>query len=140
MNQGVKYGLLVGVACVVYMVLLHVAGLLHEFKAMDYFRRETWRLWQSNMIQHRTLDGENIEAWDEGHNSIDIGFAGSTIPYVALPEEADALALTRFWDHIRTNQKMAASPSAIRKKWLFKASAEPMTIRVGSGRASLNCT
>ena len=51
---------------------LHLCRFLSEFKAMRYFNRETWRLWSANMIQHQTLDGENFEAWDEGHNFVSL--------------------------------------------------------------------
>ena len=46
---------------------LHFGRFLHEFRAWDSFNREAWRLWLANMIQHRTPDGENMEAWDDGH-------------------------------------------------------------------------
>jgi len=85
--------------------LLHAASFLNEFKAMDFFRRETWRLWMANFIQHRTLDGENAEAWDLGHNGVDIEYALASVPHCALPPEADALAQREFWDLVRVNQR-----------------------------------
>ena len=85
--------------------LLHVAGFLQEFRAMDAFRREAWRLWMSNFIQHRTLDGENCEAWDEGHNGVDIEYALDSVPFCLLPDEADALARREFWDLVRVNER-----------------------------------
>ena len=85
--------------------LLHVAGFLHEFRAMDTFRREAWRLWMSNFIQHRTLDGENCEAWDEGHNGVDIEYALASVPFCRLPEEADPLARREFRDLVRVSER-----------------------------------
>ncbi|NQT85948.1 chitobiase/beta-hexosaminidase C-terminal domain-containing protein, partial [bacterium] len=84
---------------------LHVSGFLNEFKAMDYYRRETWRLWMANFIQHRTLDGENVESWDLGHNGVDIGYALDSVPYCTLPPEVDDLARREFWDLVRTNER-----------------------------------
>ncbi len=84
---------------------LHLGRFLHEFKAMDYFNREAWRLWNANMIQHRTLDGENIEAWDDGHNWVTIEFSEDSVPYARLPKGVDALDLTLFWDNSRIDQR-----------------------------------
>lgn len=50
--------------------------LLHEFHAMQYMNRECSRLARINFIQHVALDGEGLEAWDEGHMAID-GMLGS---------------------------------------------------------------
>ncbi len=46
--------------------------LLHEFHAMQYMNRECSRLVRINFIQHLALDGEGLEAWDEGHMAIDV--------------------------------------------------------------------
>ncbi len=51
--------------------------LLHEFRAMRYMNREFARLARINWIQHLSLDGENLESWDEGHVAID-GMFGSS--------------------------------------------------------------
>ena len=78
--------------------LLHVCSLLGEFKAMDYVNRETWRLWRSNFIQHRTLDGENCEAWDQGHNGVDIEHLYVSVPFARRPAGVDDLDLAALWD------------------------------------------
>lgn len=85
--------------------LLHVASILNEFRAMDYYRREAWRLWRANFIQHRTLDGENREAWDQGHNGVDIGCALASVPYCRLPAGTDDVARREFWDLVRINER-----------------------------------
>ncbi|MCX6553359.1 MAG: chitobiase/beta-hexosaminidase C-terminal domain-containing protein, partial [Acidobacteria bacterium] len=85
--------------------LLHLGRFLHEFKAMGYFNREAWRLWNANMIQHRTLDGENIESWDDGHNWIDIGFGLDSVPYARLPAGTDDLDRGLFWDQVRVDAR-----------------------------------
>ena len=85
--------------------LLHLGRFLPEFKAMDYFNREAWRLWNANMIQHRTLDGENIESWDDGHNWVDIGFCLDSVPYTRLPAGTDEFDRLAFWDQIRTDER-----------------------------------
>ncbi len=50
---------------------LNDSKLFHEFLAMSYFNRELLRLARINWIQHLSLDGEDLEAWDEGHVAID---------------------------------------------------------------------
>ncbi|HUT91001.1 MAG TPA: hypothetical protein VMY37_15975, partial [Thermoguttaceae bacterium] len=85
--------------------LQHVCALLPEFKALDYVNRETWRLWRSNFIQHRTLDGENCEAWDLGHNAVDVERAYDDVPFARLPEFVDELELAAFWDQVKPNQR-----------------------------------
>ncbi len=49
-----------------------IARYFNEFYPMRYFASESWRLFRYNWITHRTLDGENFEAWDEAHNIVDI--------------------------------------------------------------------
>lgn len=83
----------------------HLSRFLHEFKAMEYFNRETWRLWNANFIQHRALDGENMEAWDDGHNPIDIDYAKQSVPFLRRPVGVDDAELTAFWDHVRNNER-----------------------------------
>ncbi len=84
---------------------MHISRFLHEFKAMGYFNRETWRLWNANFIQHRALDGENLEAWDEGHNPIDIDYAKQSVPFARLPAGVEEADRTAFWDHVRINER-----------------------------------
>lgn len=84
---------------------LHLSRFFQEFKAMDYFNREAWRLWGANMIQHQTLDGENFEAWDDGHNYVDIGFALDSIPFGKLPAGMDELNRNALWDHVRVDER-----------------------------------
>jgi hypothetical protein len=50
---------------------LNDTKLFHEFRAMSYFNRELLRLARLNWIQHLSLDGEDLESWDEGHVAID---------------------------------------------------------------------
>jgi hypothetical protein len=50
---------------------LNDTKLFHEFRAMSYFNRELLRLARINWIQHLSLDGEDLESWDEGHVAID---------------------------------------------------------------------
>ncbi len=50
---------------------LNDSKLFREFRAMDYTNRELSRLARMNWIQHTSLDGEGLEAWDEGHTAID---------------------------------------------------------------------
>lgn len=56
---------------------LKESRLLHEFRAMRSMNRECSRLARINWIQHVALDGESLEAWDEGHCAID-GMLGPT--------------------------------------------------------------
>lgn len=85
--------------------MMHVSRFLHEFQACAYFNRECWRMWSYAFIQHRTLDGENFEAWDQGHNPIDVEWSLYTIPYSALPADADRFAMTEFWDHVKNMER-----------------------------------
>ena len=48
---------------------------LPEFRAVRYYAREAARLAMSSFIQNRTLDGETIEAGDEGHRHSDVAFS-----------------------------------------------------------------
>lgn len=85
--------------------LLHLANFLHEFQAMEYYNREAWRLWAANMIQHRTLDGENIESWDTGHNAIDVDYANMSLPFARPAAGFDRHALAALDDHLRVNER-----------------------------------
>ncbi|MEI6787372.1 MAG: chitobiase/beta-hexosaminidase C-terminal domain-containing protein [bacterium] len=85
--------------------MMHVSRFLHEFQACTYFNRECWRMWSCAFIQNRTLDGENFEAWDQGHNPIDVEWSLYTIPYAALPADADRFAMTEFWDHVKNMER-----------------------------------
>ena len=84
---------------------VHLGRFFHEFKAMNYCNRESWRLWHANMIQHQTLDGENFEAWDDGHNYVNIGFALDSLPFGKLPPDMDAMDMDILWDHIRVDER-----------------------------------
>lgn len=84
---------------------LHVSRFLSEFRAEGYFNRECWRLWNANMIQHRTLDGENIEAWDQGHNFITQEYARYSFPFARWPAEVDGWDLTDLYDQLRVDQR-----------------------------------
>jgi hypothetical protein len=81
------------------------ARFLQEFKASDYLGRESWRLWNINEIQHNTLDGENAEAWDTGHQFVATVFSMEGVPIAKLPPGTSDLEVTRFWDHMRVNMR-----------------------------------
>lgn len=83
----------------------HLSRFLHELRGMQRYNHENWRLWIANTVQHRTPDAENIEAWDNGHNWIDIGFADDAIPFMRLPDGAPPQERTLFWDRIRNEQR-----------------------------------
>jgi len=112
---------------------LHLCRFLSEFKAMRYFNRETWRLWSANMIQHQTLDGENFEAWDEGHNFVNIGFALDGIPFGVAAEGIDAPFLSQLWDQVRVDQRsklIHISPAGnYWPEWAIRTPASPTTLR-----------
>lgn len=84
---------------------LHFGRFLHEFRAWDSFNREAWRLWLANMIQHRTPDGENMEAWDDGHNWIDIDYAEQSVPFARRPAAVTPEHVALFWDRVRNDQR-----------------------------------
>jgi hypothetical protein len=84
---------------------LDVASFLHEFRASDYFGRESWRLWNINAIQHNTLDGENIEAWDTGHQGVATEYCNESVPIARFPAETTELEKTRFWDTMRVGMR-----------------------------------
>lgn len=84
---------------------LNVGNFLHEFKAMEYFHREAWRLSCINLVQQRTLDGENCEAWDDGHNNVDTEFALESVPFVRLPAGVDELDRTLLWETLKIGQR-----------------------------------
>lgn len=77
----------------------------HEFRAMEYMNREMSRLARINFIQHVALDGEGLEAWDEGHMAIDrlLNEAPSLSRHGA-PVMGDLEALA-FSDHVKTAQR-----------------------------------
>ena len=85
--------------------LQNVAAMLPEFKAMNYFNREAWRLQMANTIQHRTLDGENVETDDYGHVCVDIQEQMQAIPFARPVPESDSLFLTNFWDHVKITER-----------------------------------
>lgn len=84
---------------------LNDSRLLHEFRSMDYSNRELSRLARINYIQHLTLDGESLEAWDEGHVAIDGMLEGA--PALSLhgaPVMGD-LEAASLMDHAKTMQR-----------------------------------
>ena len=85
--------------------LHNVAALLPEFKAMNYFNREMWRAQMANTVQHRTLDGENMEAWDLGHNYVDTGYQLFSIPFARPIPETDKLFLDSFWENVKVMER-----------------------------------
>jgi hypothetical protein len=84
---------------------VHLGRFFQEFKAMQYFNREAWRLWGANMIQHQTLDGENFEAWDDGHNYVNIGFALDSIPFGKFTAGIDELYRSALWEHVKVDER-----------------------------------
>lgn len=84
---------------------IQAAEFFPELKAFDYWKRESWRLWRYNMIQHRHLDGETYESFDAGHKGIDVEYAWYALPYVSLPSDAHLLTAHTFWDHQRTMER-----------------------------------
>jgi hypothetical protein len=89
--------------------MLNSARLLNEFKAMDYFQREGWRLAQSNFIQHRTLDGEDFESWDEGHSHVDLELRDGTFDKAAFSDEMDDLNKQLLLDNMRVIERSGVS-------------------------------
>lgn len=74
---------------------------LPEFKATDYFSRESWRLWSINFIQHRAWDGMNVESQDEGHAYIDIQAFANYLNRELLPDSVSDLEWLEFEDKMR---------------------------------------
>jgi hypothetical protein len=82
--------------CMGTKALADLSMFLPEYKAMQNFAREAVRLAMSSFLQQRTLDGENIEAWDDGHRSADAGMMEvfDLLPQMPLPlPKADALQM-----------------------------------------------
>jgi hypothetical protein len=84
--------------------LAHLCRFLPEFSVMRRLERETWRLWQANFHQHRTPDGENVEAWDTGHNAVDVEYARFARDLMPPPWAPKAEAAD-YWDQVRVNQR-----------------------------------
>ena len=89
-----------------------LAKYFHEFKVSDYYLRENWRLFNINSIQHRSLDGENLEAWDTGHNVVDAerinrSFIGIEQMHPAVQKRLglEPMELKELWDHTRVNAR-----------------------------------
>jgi hypothetical protein len=82
---------------------LDVANFLPEFRASDYMMREAWRLWNMDIIQYHTLDGEDIESWDTGHQIVFNLFSNDSVPFVNLP--ASNLEKIRYWDGMKTGMR-----------------------------------
>jgi hypothetical protein len=84
---------------------LNDSRLFHEFRSMQYSNRELSRLARMNFLQHLSLDGENLESWDEGHVAIDGMLEGA--PALSLhgaPVMGD-LEAASLMDHARTMQR-----------------------------------
>jgi len=81
------------------------AAMLPEFKAIQYFNREVWRLQMANTIQHRTLDGENFEACDYGHVTVDQERQPFSVPFARPIPETDSLFLKSFWDNVAVAER-----------------------------------
>lgn len=84
---------------------LNESKLFHEFRAMDYSNRECSRLARINWIQHLSLDGEGLEAWDEGHMAIDHMLKSALrFSLYGAPVLGD-LERQSFIDHVKTSQR-----------------------------------
>lgn len=85
---------------------LNDSKLFHEFRSMDYMNRELLRLARMNWIQHLSLDGENLESWDEGHVAID-GML-ERAPELSLHDAPVMGDLERqsLKDHVKTGQRV----------------------------------
>lgn len=84
---------------------LNDSRLFNEFRSMDYTNRELSRLARINYLQHLSLDGENLESWDEGHVAIDGMMEGA--PALSLhgaPVMGD-LEAGSLMDHAKTMQR-----------------------------------
>jgi len=84
---------------------LNDSRLFQEFRSMDYSNRELSRLARINFLQHLSLDGENLESWDEGHVAIDGMLEGATaLSLHGAPVMGD-LEAASLMDHARTMQR-----------------------------------
>ncbi len=84
---------------------MKVSAFLPEFKAMNYFVREAWRLANYNFISYRELDGPAIESWDVGHSTQAVGF-DSGLPHARLPQDTgDFMQQNYFWDRMRVMER-----------------------------------
>jgi hypothetical protein len=77
----------------------------NEFRSMDAMNREFVRLARINWIQHLSLDGENLESWDEGHMGIDNALkTTASLTWQSAPVMGD-LEARSFLDTIKTGQR-----------------------------------
>lgn len=80
---------------------LHLA----EFRSMHDMNRELSRLARINWIHHLSLDGENLEAWDEGHMAIDdLLKTAPQLTQHGAPVFGD-LEAQAFRDHVKNSQR-----------------------------------
>lgn len=85
---------------------MKVSAFLPEFKAMDYFVREAWRLANYGFISYRELDGPCIESWDWGHARTEDDFFDSALPHARLPRDTGDLMQQRYlWDGMRVMER-----------------------------------
>lgn len=84
---------------------LNDSRLFQEFRAMNYSNRELSRLARINFIQHLSLDGENLESWDEGHVAIDGMLEGAPALSVHGAPVMGDLESDSLMDHARTMQR-----------------------------------
>ncbi|HRJ70739.1 MAG TPA: FN3 associated domain-containing protein [Terrimicrobiaceae bacterium] len=77
----------------------------NEFRSMDYMNREMTRLARINWIHHLSLDGEGLEAWDEGHMAIDLLLSETpSLSRQGAPVMGD-LEVQAFDDQVKTAQR-----------------------------------
>lgn len=84
---------------------LNDSRLFQEFRSMNYSNRELSRLARINFIQHLSLDGENLESWDEGHVAIDGMLEGAPDLSVHGAPVMGDLEADSLMDHARTMQR-----------------------------------
>lgn len=84
---------------------LNDSRLFQEFRSMNYSNRELSRLARINYIQHLSLDGENLEAWDEGHVAIDGMLEGAPALSIHDSPVMGDLESDSLMDHVRTMQR-----------------------------------
>ncbi|MEK0446812.1 MAG: hypothetical protein RLZZ399_2133 [Verrucomicrobiota bacterium] len=85
---------------------IKVSAFLPEFKALNYFVREAWRLTNYGFISYRELDGPCIESWDWGHARTEADFYDSGLPHARLPQDVgDPLQQRYLWDNMRVLER-----------------------------------
>jgi hypothetical protein len=86
-------------------IMLHETRILREFRSMQYANREAIRLARMNMIQHLSLDGAGLEAWDEGHMGIDAMLRHSASSSLFGAPVMGDLEEQSFLDHCKVFQR-----------------------------------